>query len=118
MATVNLQDLKNVFDTELGDDPLNLHIDAAERLVERELSGQSTDLQNDVALYLAAHFASVQERREDSASFGDVEIDFEGDTGMGLSSSHYGQTAIDLDTTGTLRRIDEGRKTAQVELYS
>jgi hypothetical protein len=117
MANVTESELKDIFDTELSSGSLTRHISTAERFVERELSDQSTEVQDDVALYLSAHFASVQERREDSASFGDVSVDFEGDTGMGFSSSHYGQTAMDLDPSGTLRQIDEGRKTADVELY-
>lgn len=58
-----------------------------------------------VLTWLAAHFVAVSDPRESKESTGTSSWSFEGKnhTGMGLSSTQYGQMAMTMDTSGRLR---------------
>lgn len=84
-------------------------IGAAKRLYDDRLGTQSVDDEtyDDVVAQLAAHLiASGRERQYSSASEGGGTVSFEGETGMGLDGTTYGQTAKLLDPTGQLEGAD------------
>lgn len=65
----------------------------------------------DIELNLAAHFAVQHERSQQytSRSTDGASGSFQGQFGMGLESSHYGQNALMLDETGFLHSINKGK---------
>lgn len=60
--------------------------------------------------WLAAHFYTVRDPRSSSESAGAVSASFQSVVAIGFDSSHYGQTAMRLDTNGGLARINERAK--------
>lgn len=65
--------------------------------------------------WLAAHFYAVSDRPYKEKTTDRARAKFQGETGMYLESSHYGQTAKTLDTSGCLSAMDGAtRKTAGV----
>ena len=92
-------------------------IETASVLVEW-LDGKDTsgDLSDDalevIERYLAAHFYAHRDQLYESKKVGKSSGKFQGQTGMVLSSTQYGQTAMMLDVTGNLARrskqVEEG----------
>jgi hypothetical protein len=68
----------------------------------------SSDLLAQISLNLSAHFAAMRYRLRGNDRAGPVAETFQGQTGKGLESSFYGQTAMQLDPTGVLRRRCSG----------
>lgn len=62
-----------------------------------------------IELYLAAHLYSVRDRQLSHKKTADASGTFDGKTEMYLESSLYGQTAILLDTSGFLKRRNDGK---------
>lgn len=63
-----------------------------------------------IETYLAAHFYSHRDQLYQSKNTGGAGGSFQGQTGMGLQSTQYGQTAMMLDVTGNLTSRNEGRR--------
>ena len=55
---------------------------------------------------LAAHFYAHRDQLYTSKSTMDASASFQGQFGMGLKSTQYGQTALSLDPSGCLSAID------------
>ncbi len=57
--------------------------------------------------YLAAHFAAITEERGGMLKdkFGDGAVEFSDNYGEGFKGTRFGQMALSLDSTGTLRSI-------------
>lgn len=115
---VTPSDVKEIFDTDLGDAQVQQHLNAASRLVSRELDGVDQGVQDDVRKYLTAHLASTQDQRTSATSVGDVDVEYQGETKMGLNSTIYGQQAMMMDPTDNLRKLSEGRKKAKLDFMS
>ena len=119
---VEVSDIRDIIDTKLGDTEIEAFILAANLIVTEDLSTKSvlsTERLQMIELYLSAHFVTLRDRRESSRSLGDGSTTtFEGQTGLFLTSSHYGQTAIMLDSTGTLSTIQATRKVASIRVVS
>lgn len=80
-------------------------------LVSQDSNGElSKSLLVQIETYLAAHFYSHRDQLYQSKSHGGASGSFQGQSGMMLKSTQYGQTAIVLDVTGNLAKRDEGRK--------
>lgn len=60
--------------------------------------------------WLAAWAYCNSDLPEQSHSEGGASASFQGQTGMGLESNYYGQTALRLDTTGCLAAITSGQR--------
>lgn len=73
----------------------------------------NSDLLEQIELYLAAHYFRIKELQEQRSKTGDSEGTFFGKAGMGLDFTPYGQQAIGLDPSGTLR--DLGKPSASME---
>lgn len=61
--------------------------------------------------WLAAHFYTVRDPRTESEGAGSVRVEVQSVVDIGFDSSHYGQTAMRLDTNGGLARINKQAKT-------
>mgnify|MGYP007061974533 CR=1 FL=1 len=59
--------------------------------------------------WLAAHFYTNRDPRAASESAG-VSVSYQSQVGLGLDTSHYGQTAMRLDTNGGLAGLNEDTK--------
>lgn len=94
-------ELQEIFDTDLSSSSLQAHLDAASALVD-DLNISDSSRAKLVEKYLAAHIASTQDQRVASTSRETASVNYQGETGNGLSSTIYGQQAITLDPTGSL----------------
>jgi len=88
-------------------------IDAASSLVDR-IEGLDPDSLRRVETWLAAHFYCIRDPRYLTEKTDTVGGTIESKVGLNLAVTRYGQMAMVLDTTGTLRRLSEGRSTPNV----
>lgn len=58
--------------------------------------------------WLSAHFYTVRDPRVTSETAGPVSASYQSSVSLGLNSSHYGQTALRLDTMGGLASLEQG----------
>lgn len=91
-------------------DDLTPFIELATLLVDEELA--STDLSTDrlkqIEKWLSAHFAATKTPLTTQESV-KISVAYQRSSpGKGLYATQYGQQAVVLDTTGTLKRIAEG----------
>ena len=105
----NVTDVKSILDnTTLSDPVITRFINSANVFITNTL-GNSTltaEVLEEIEMWLSAHFISVsRERMAAKEEAGGAKIEYVGKTGEGLNSTSYGQTAMALDTTGTLTNI-------------
>lgn len=74
----------------------------------------SDDLLQQIETWLSAHIYTIRDPRTTSERAGPVSASYQSAVALGLNTSHYGQMAMILDTSGTLRGLSLGRKKAQV----
>lgn len=60
----------------------------------------------EIETWLAAHFYTVRDPRASSEGAGPVNQSFQSRVDLGLATSHYGQTAMILDSTGKLAALN------------
>lgn len=108
-ARVTDADVKKLIETTVS--PLTIFIDQAALLVTEEIgtaaaSGLSEARLTEIERWLSAHFvaASIDPQSKSEGASG-ISVSYEGQQGMGLNATRYGQQAILLDTTGTLKRM-------------
>ena len=58
----------------------------------------------EIERWLAAHFVAIRDPRIKSESVDVISTSYQGQTGMGLQATLYGQQAMMLDTTGKLSK--------------
>jgi len=102
LATPTTEQVKAVITTPKTD--LSAQIGVADNLVDEELAnvGLSETRLTNIKIYLSAHFVAVDERQPIEDEVGETRVEFDENRRDGLRSSTYGQTAIALDTSGTL----------------
>jgi len=117
---VTAEEVREIISTEIDDDVLDSSfIDTAHLFVDTHLTACTTNTEailTKIELYLAAHFVSISDGGGalKYTKLGDAAESFDtSQLGAGLSSSRYGQTAIILDTCGTLAGLAEPSKKAQ-----
>lgn len=80
-----------------------------DKVASQDVDGElGTDLLKEIELYLSAHFYGHRDQLFQSKSTDGASASFQGKTGMFLTSTQYGQTAMMLDVTGYLRSLDTG----------
>ena len=89
--------------------------DAASELVDyvetQDSDGVLTSgLLRQIETYLAAHLYALRDGQYLEKKTGDASAVFEGKTGMYLEFTRWGQMAITLDISGTLRKLSGGVK--------
>lgn len=67
----------------------------------------SDDLKKEIQRWLSAHYLAMYDRTTQSEKTGDASFTYEGQTGMGLDSTRYGQQAKTLDCTGLLAGLSK-----------
>jgi hypothetical protein len=112
MARVTASEVREIIETDLTDQQLAPMIAMAAMETGERLTGLgiSEARLTEIERWLSAHFvaASLDPRRKSQGVSGASET-FEGQQGMGLESTRYGQQAIVLDTTGTLAGASKGQ---------
>ncbi len=103
-----------IIDTDLTD--ISAFMQSAAAITSEVLSSTtlSSDLKKEIERWLAAHFISMRDQRVKSEKTGDASFTYEGNTGMGLKFTRYGQQAMALDISGSLD--DLGSATMQFEV--
>ncbi|MEE9356491.1 MAG: DUF4054 domain-containing protein [Methylococcaceae bacterium] len=106
MARVFADEVKEIIDTSLSDDVIGAYIQAA-NLTITKLLGSSTALSDDqkkeIERWFTAHLmACTREQQAKAEKAGEASITYQGKTGEGIKSTHYGQMCLVLDTTGIL----------------
>jgi hypothetical protein len=97
--------------------PIDAFITAANALTDY-VSSQDSDsllsaaLLKEIERYLAAHFYESRDPQYTSRSTGGASGNFQGQFKTGLESSKWGQHAMVLDVTGTLRNLNDGKQAA------
>ena len=113
MARTNAQEVQSILGAE--DDPnVATQIETAAALVDAQLAGRpqlTETLLRQIEAWLAAHFYSHTNQKYNIGGevLGDSNVSYNAKTGVntGLMNSRFGQTAISLDPTGTLKRLGE-----------
>lgn len=120
MARTTPTDVANIFDTDLStaaDGPLSDWIGIATEVVD-DIAAQDPSISDTrlakIEKLVAAHYAAAQDPRIESTGAETKSVSYKSETGMGLRQTSYGQTAIQLDPTGTLSTI--GKPTASVSV--
>jgi len=71
----------------------------------------SATLLERIEAFLSAHFYAHADQLKQSESIGRSSAVYQGRTEVGLRSTQYGQTAVDLDLTGTLSSLGKKKAT-------
>lgn len=93
--------VRDIFDTNLDDASLVQHIRAANTIVDEvaQASNLGSERLEMIEMYLAAHYASVQDPRVTSESVGSASYDYQ--------QTEYLQMAKTLDPTGVVDQQDQ-----------
>lgn len=121
MSRVNSKDVErlvNTFDVDSIDmDEIEANIETAAAMIEGHLSnkGLSEISLIQIEKYLAAHFYSIKHRYfiEEEIAGAKGKTGFQ--KGAGLRATPYGETAIGLDSTGTLSKIGTANTVVSLE---
>lgn len=102
MARVAASDVKDIIDTALDEFQIEAFISTANLLVTEKLSGGdlSDAMLTEIEKYLAAHLICLRDQRVQNSSMDGMNLTYQGQTGMRLEATQYGQTVQILDTTG------------------
>ena len=109
MALVTTTEVAAIIDVS-GDYDLTPFILAADALMTQldlEGKGLSDALLKEIQRWLAAHFAAQLEKRYASEKTGDAATAYQYKIDLRLQDTMYGQQAIILDTSGTLRNLND-----------
>lgn len=104
--------VKEILETTLEDSVVERYINSATVLIDSNLTnkGLSDDLLTEIEMWLSAHFiAATRERMAKDEGAGGAYIKYTGSWGEGLKGTSYGQTAIALDSSGTLMGLSNGK---------
>lgn len=114
------EDVKEIIDTSLTDSQIKAFINTANNLVEQYLAGSSlaSCILEDIEKFLTAHLIHLRDPRVEKESFGDVSQTYQGETGMGLEATQYGQMVTALDQTGKLSSIDDVKQSVEINVFS
>lgn len=119
-ARTSVPDLQEILETDLPPNILAAFINTAYQVVQDNLlnKGLSAGMLAEIEKYIAAHFASIsRQRQEESEDWaGEYRVKYTGKTDMGWNATLYGQMALALDTTGTLRAMS--LQVADFEVYA
>lgn len=120
MARVTADDVKLIFDTNMENANLNACITSANALINSQddmTDNLSSALLIEIERWLSAHYASAYDQRISYQSIGDSKFSFQGEYKTSFLSTDYGQRAVDLDSTGTLRDMASGAQTTYIEIF-
>ncbi len=114
---VSAERVMDIIDTSLTTAQVNAFINTAHSIVTLNLSakGLTNATLAQIELWLAAHLLSIRDQRKKAIKVDDVSVTYQGETGMGLKATLYGQQALALDYTNTLASLGQKRASFQVD---
>lgn len=127
MPRITAVELKQIYSTTVDNGDLLPFIDAANLLVNEELSasGLSEDRKKLIELYLAAHFTTISLEKGGliRKKIGDAEEEYQAFNSrnvqvLGLTATRFGQQAILLDKSGKLGTLSAKPVKAQFKVIS
>jgi len=94
-----------IIETSLTD--IDVFINTANLMVTGYLTGKglSDATMKEIEKYISAHILSLRDPRTKSVGVDVLSESYQGQWGLGLNGTSYGQTAILLDTSGTLAML-------------
>ena len=115
-ARVMAEQVMQIISTDLTEAQIEAFINSANVLIDSVLLDRDLPaaLLTEIELWLSAHFLSMRDQRVKSERVDEYSATFQGETGMGLKATTYGQQALALDYSGTLENL--GRSRAVIEL--
>jgi len=118
MARVTADEVGAIIDIiDDGDDGTDIEpfISTASSLVDEVCvpAGYDDNRLNLIELWLAAHFYAVKDPRFQSQGIGGASGSYQGQTGMQLESTTYGQQAMILDTKGGLALLNHATQSGK-----
>jgi hypothetical protein len=116
-ARVDAEQVRDIISTGLTDGQVNAMINTAHLVIEERLGDKrlSASLLGQIELWLAAHYVCMRDPRKKQVKVDDTSVTYQGETGMGLKATSYGQQAMDLDPTGTLASTSMKRASLRAE---
>ena len=115
----SIAEVKLIIETTLTDPSILSFITTANTMVnnvlglaesEESSSGSENSRYTEIEKWLTAHLiAMTRERMASKEEAGGAKIEYVGQTGLGLSSTPYGQMVLSMDTSGAFA-IQEGAK--------
>lgn len=110
--------VKLIIATTLSDAQITAFIGTANLVVTSNLAdkGLSDATLTDIETWLSAHLLSMRDQRVIGRSIGDVSFQYQGQTGLGLDATIYGQQVKLLDSSGTLASL--GKRRASLTVYT
>ena len=113
---VSPADIRVLMDTTLSDADLSVfaedaHVVVSETIPANALSEARLTL---LEKYLAAHFAAMRDKQKTSEHIGPASTSYEGQTGLYLTFTHFGQQVMVLDPTGSFAALDQGADSGTV----
>ena len=112
MARTSTTEVKKIIETDMDTTDIQSYIDSATAFVDATVAGKLGDaLLTQIEKWITAHLmASTREQMVKQGKGGPASATFYGYAeGKGLEHTPYGQQAVSLDYTGTLKRISEGK---------
>ena len=110
MPRASVAAVDELFESDLDDATLQSWLEIAATHVDdiaaADASVSSARLEQ-IETLLAAHLASAQDQRLESGERQSASVTYQGETGMGIQGTKYGQQAAALDPTGTLQAMDK-----------
>ena len=115
MARVTEQDVLDIMDNTLDEDEISAHLLSANVFVTATLGdkGLSDEVLAEIERWTTAHMvASTKDRVSKEEGAGGAYIKWAGFWGKNFESTQYGQTALLLDTSGTLVALQKEKSSA------
>ena len=115
MPLVTPHEVRAVIDTVPDSIDLATFIETADLIVTEQIIDPTITAARlkQIELYLTAHFVAITRERGGLTSdeTGDSKVDFSDVYEAGFAMTRFGQLAMQLDTSGVLKTIDEDAKT-------
>lgn len=109
-ARVTDAEVKEILDTDLT--PLTAFITGADSIVDDLVAKYPTTTDakaKEICRWLAAHLVTRSDPLISNLSAGNISLGYLMQGGLSLDGSPFGQTAMLIDTTGFLRRLNKGK---------
>jgi len=109
-------EVKEIFDTSLSESAIQTWIDIGQPFIDdiaAESNLSQSELDN-IHKLVTAHLASAQDQRIESTSRETGSMTYRGETGMDWMGTTYGQRAVALDPTGTLKESSKPKASLSV----
>jgi len=103
----SVNSVEDIIDTDLAETQIQAFIDAANLTLDEVFDSElSAGLLTELNKWLAAHLLSTRYQRVELEAVSDVSVTSQGETGLGLDATSYGQQCTILDPTGKLSNLN------------